>query len=377
MTTDKLYETLTFMVDADEGLRLQATLEAVTNTLATLVNAPAQPAQQSALAGALSTFSSRADELKERLTPALLSAINELGGTEFFDPAIAGDVQSSIAANAMTPSVARDFVQDLATRRSNFLAVVRQTIVGLKALGVTNEPLEPGGADLAFLIPRELFDNELGSFAKELIFLGRFLKDLSECLSGAAEPVILKGLSSSVPTIGLEAGIAVIAAVASLVDKFLQAWERIEKIRKARADIRALGLKGKAVEELTDQIETTVTEVVETSTEIALSNYKGDQARKNELRSALLRDTRRLFGQIERGLIVQFSTSADGDDTEESQATLADIDRISRSLKFPQTKDEPILLSNGEVIEGEMKVRSTSKSTKTSNTVTTKRKVPS
>jgi len=55
------------------------------------------------------------------------AAIAEIGGGEFFDPDLAEKVKASIAANAMTPSVARDFVLDVATRRAEFLRTIKTT----------------------------------------------------------------------------------------------------------------------------------------------------------------------------------------------------------------------------------------------------------
>ena len=97
-----------------------------------------------------------------------------------------------------------------------------------------------------------------------------------------------------------------IANLAQIVDSFLAAWERIEKIRNARKTIIDLGLKGTAVEELNEEITSTIDEVVEHSIDITLANYSGDGGRRNELQTALRQDTRRLFGQIERGLTIQF-----------------------------------------------------------------------
>jgi hypothetical protein len=42
-----------------------------------------------------------------------------------------------------------------------------------------------------------------------------------------------------------------VKAIDDVVDKFLSAWERIEKIRKMRAELKEIGLKGKALAELT------------------------------------------------------------------------------------------------------------------------------
>jgi hypothetical protein len=197
MTSQKLYEILKFIDALDKKLQLQTRLEAVKSSLANLVSQPAQPQYQSALATALAAFEQSAAQLRASITPSQAAVIETMGGAEFFDPSIAEKVKTSVQMNAMTPSVARDFVQELAGRRAEFLSTVRLAEENLEKLKITASTLKPGSADLAFLIPRAIFDNELARFAKELTFISRLLQHYSEALTGEAERVQLEQLSSS------------------------------------------------------------------------------------------------------------------------------------------------------------------------------------
>lgn len=368
MTTEKLFDTLSFILKTNRDLKIQTNLDAISSSLTNLVNTPAATPHQSALAAALASFSETVERLSQELTPSISIAIGELGGSEFFDPAIADKVQASISANAMTPSVARDFVQDLSTRRAAFLEDVRLTLDGLKKLGIESRQLPPGTADLAFSIPRDLFANDLSSFATELTFISRLMQHFNEALTGSTGAVELETLSSSIPTVALLASPAVIALVAHAVTKFLDAWERIERIRKLRAEISEMGMKGAAVKEMSDEITKTVSEVVEETVGVTLATYNHDPARKNELRNAIEQDVRRLFGQIERGLTVHFRAEKGGSSDEKSQLALEDIDKASRTLEFPEAEKEPLLLGTHEILEGEITVHHST--TKTTRTVT-------
>ena len=373
MTANKLYGTLTFIVALDDQLRLQTGLEQIRDTLNNLVANPAQPPQQNALAVALAEFSKSAAKISDLITPSQSSTISELGGAEFFDPSIAQGIQASISANAMTPSVARDKVHDIATRRRTFLDTVRSTIQGLKTLNIGQAALPAGSADLAFLIPRDLFNNELGDFAKELTFISRLIQEVTEGATGEREPVALESLSSSIPTITLGASLAAIAALATIVSKFLEAWERIRKIRTIRDELTEMGMKGTAVEELSEQVTTTVDEIVEQSTELILVGYNGhDVGRKNELGTAIRQDVRRLFGQIERGLTVEFHAEPKKSADENETKALNSVVEIGRQLKFPPVPNEPLLLASGEILEGEIR-RTATKKTSTTKTTTTKK----
>ncbi len=186
-------------------------------------SSPAQPQHQSALATALAEFTKSADKLAMSITPSQVGEISEMGGAEFFDPKIADKIKASISTNAMTPSVARDYAQDLATRRAAFLANVTTTLQGLEKLNIKQVSLAAGAADLAFLIPIELFDDNLGAFAKELSFIIRLIQDVWEGVTGNPEQVRLESLSSSILTIALGASVAAIATLANIVNKFLDA----------------------------------------------------------------------------------------------------------------------------------------------------------
>jgi len=251
------------------------------------------------------------------IAPSQAELIGEMGGAEFFDRSIADKVNDSIARNAMTPSVARDFVKDLASRRQEFLDTVTSTFQGLEGLKITDTRIEAGSADVAFLIPRDLFNNQVGTFAKELVFINLLIRDCSEATTGKVESVDLKELSSSVPTVALAPSARVVLALAKILNKFLDAWKRIEEIREVRGRLTKMGLKGVALEELTGQISTTVEEVVEESTSTLLIEYNGDSGRKNELSNALTQDMRRLFGQIERGLKIELHAEAKADEQDE------------------------------------------------------------
>lgn len=353
MTIESFYDTLKFAVEVDVRLRLQASLEAIRDTLNTLVTSPAHPQQQSSLASALKTFSAASQELGKALNPSQAALIAEAGGAEFFDRSIADKVKGAVSANAMTPSVARDFVQDLATRRSAFLTTVEQTLSGMATLGVSSQELAAGAVNLAFVIPRELFDNELESFAKELKFISHLIQHFGEAVTGELEPVFLEGSSSSIPTVTIAADAKVTASIATIVDKFLESWEKAEKVRRIRQELIEMGLKKQTFDDLTHQITTSVDEIVEESVHIVMSNYSRDPVRKHQLDAALRQDTRRLFGQIERGLTIQFRAKPSTNADEADKAALETVDHISRRLQYPPVATEPMLLTRGQVLEGD------------------------
>src|SRR5258708_3125751 len=248
MTSEKLYGILQFLDTLDSNLGLQRSLEEISAALQNLANSPAQPNYQGALATALAALEAAAPKLRDAISPSQLSVIKAMGGQEFFNPDIFEKVKNPVQTNGMTPAVARDFVQDLVTRRAEFLRTVRNAKQSLEKLHIRQSELDVGTADLAFLIPREIFGNHLGPLAKELTFINRLVEHYSEAITGTAQPAELEQLSSSVPTVVLMAAVPVILVIAEVVNKFLDAWGKIEKIRKLRAELSEMGLKGTALD---------------------------------------------------------------------------------------------------------------------------------
>jgi|SRR5690348_9095489 len=368
MTPQQLYGLLSHVDSLDQHLSVQAALQSIRDALNNLVSSPAQPNYQTSLASALDAFTAASIKMADSISPFQFAAIQEMGGGEYFAPDIAQKIKDSVQQNAMTPSVARDFVSNLTTRRAEFLATVRSAHQSLEKLGIKAISLQPGAADVAFIIPREMFDNELRSFAKELTFISRLIQDITEARTGKPEPVALEQLSSSIPTVGLIAPLTALQFLGLVINNYLKAWERIEKIRQMREQLAEMRLKGKtALQELTDEIKETVEEVVEDSTITVMTEYKGN---RGDLTNAIRSDMRRLFGQIERGLKVEFRTNPKGGDGED-QRILQQIASVGKDLKFPEVSKEPLLLNNGEVFEDaegtriikEMKTTTTRKTT--------------
>lgn len=371
MTTETLHDTLNYIVTADRDFQLQTSLQSVSTSLTSLVQTPAQPPVQQALAAAMSALDKATISLRADLTPSRTEHISELGGGEFFDPALSKDIRDSIAVNAMTPSVASTYVQDKLTRRATFLQNVKQTLTGMQELKLSGSVPPAGHADITFVIPRSLFDDQLEPFAKELTFISRLIKDISEAGTGKAEAPVLESLSSSTPTVAILAGVGAIKTIAEAVKAFLEVWKQVQELRDTRNKITELGLSGAAISELDDRITEVVEQVVETTTTTSIELYKGESGRRNELESAIRQNTRRLFGQIERGLVVQFRAEPD-DESDDKQDDLEAISALSRTMEFPAIASSPLLLKASQLIEGDVEKFTTTTTTKTTTRSTAK-----
>ena len=98
-----------------------------------------------------------------------------------------------------------------------------------------------------------------------------------------------------------------------------------------------MAIEGAPVDVLTEQITTAVEEVVEESTQTIIMHFPKDD------KNALSQDTHRLFGQIERGLMVEFRTQPGGkaEDKDALKASKRNSDNaLSRGGKGTLTAGE-------------------------------------
>jgi hypothetical protein len=98
---------------------------------------------------------------------------------------------------------------------------------GIRKLGIEGEKLPAGSAEMAFIVPRGIFSNELGAFAKELGFINRLVLHVSEAIDQEAKPVELGQISSSHPTITFAATIGAMTLIGEAVNDFLDAWKKV------------------------------------------------------------------------------------------------------------------------------------------------------
>jgi DNA primase len=379
MTSEKLLQTIKFLVDIDQRLSLQAILDRISSNLSSLASSPAQTTYQENLATQLEALDGATASLALELTPARVSAIEKIGAADFFNPHIAKKVREAVSQNAMTPSVARDVVESLATRRTAYVTTLEATLSGLMELGVKETTPPAGAADLSFIVPRDLFDNDLGQLAAELRYINRLLRHYGELVTGGTYTVRLEELSSSDPTISVLSTLELAEHIASTVSKLIELWKTVSEYLDARNMLTRLGLEGVALEQITDtatkKIETVIEETVEET--ITTTKYKGP--RKNELRNALLIDTRFLYGQIERGLLVEVRAQAPTSPTDDDTKSINHISELNKTMVFPSRNPHPLFLPSGipedllaDDAEIEQTVVEKKRKTKTTTTESTK-----
>lgn len=178
MTAEKLYSTLILLLELDKNLGLQRSLDSIRDALNNLVGSPESTQLQSTLTASINEFAFSASKLREAITLSQREIITRTGITEFFDTSVADQMKDCIGKNTITPSLARDFVTDMVSRRERFMQVVCGTVEALH--GLAEVMAATGPTDLVFQIPQDIFDNRSLSPAHARLLGQRILEWQSE-----------------------------------------------------------------------------------------------------------------------------------------------------------------------------------------------------
>jgi len=241
MTASRLLETLKFLTEVEKTLKIQTRLEQLASAFDGLVSS-STPASQSTLAAAMTDTENAFAQLQELMTPMRWSALDEIGVKQSFDLSIPHLIRESFAVNGMTPTVTQTLARNSATQRAASLASLNATLAGLQQLGVAPKGLGPGEAEVTIVLPKQIFDGQLGKMAKELDFLNRLLRHVSEAVTGQVEPIIVEEISSSEPTFALLGTIGLILAVGKIINTYLDAATKAVKLRALVVESRNAGV---------------------------------------------------------------------------------------------------------------------------------------
>ena len=102
-------------------------------------------------------------------------------------------------------------------KRNNFITSLDNAFSGVQTLGFSATTLTPGSAELAVLLPRALFHNELGDFKKDLRVLNNIIRTFYELANVTPEPIELKEISTSDPLMFLGVDVTVLVLLSAAV----------------------------------------------------------------------------------------------------------------------------------------------------------------
>lgn len=350
MNTDKLRELVERILEVEAKANTQTRLNQLANALANLSGTPQNIEYQTQLATALNQFASSIERFQAAFSPRDYERILELSD-EGFSLSMVEEITESIRENVMSPTVASTFVQNLHGKRNEVFTRLAELQTTLEFFHFGYVEPQPGEAELGFQIPRELFENKLPGFIKELRDLELIIKFFSEVELGKYEPAEVGSISTTDPLVFLSMAEPVAKAIGLAVSWAVATWLGVEKIRKLRAETAQL--RSFSEEEVENffgaKIKQEITAAVDSKVSEMLADSKAPQSKHAELGAHLAKALEALLAKIERGMTIELRigsapTEDDAaDETEDEVKARQELLGIQASLVFPKASDNPIL----------------------------------
>lgn len=351
MNTSRLREIVDLLLELEQKFQIQAILNEANTALQNIISQPQNPDFQKQFSNCIEQLRGSAANAREQLQPTRISLIDEIGGNKFFVIDLAGLIDDWAQKNGMTPAVTQQKLQELLNERQNYIDQITRLRDSLNAVGIKAINLGGGDAEIGILLPRELFNNELGSLIKELGEIKFILRAFSELATGTAEQIEVRQISTSDPQFFFHMSPATIALIGAAVTWVLNTWKQVEEIREARARTRKANVYTE--QELQDffdnKIKSTIAAAVESETNNLVARIVDKNERVHEQRQQLKASLELLLERIERGMTVEIRylppppiTDAAGVASAET-AAFDEFSRIAPQLIFPKTEGTPVL----------------------------------
>lgn len=352
MNTSRLLEVINLLITVEKKRKIQEALEATSAALGSLVGSPSQPTYQSEFAQSLNALRAVMNEARATFQPAQIELLDEIGATPYFLDDLASDISSWISENVATPAVAQERLRALIDEREAYLTQIRQLQTSLSSIGIKVINLNPGEAEIGFLLPRDLFENDFSHLIKELDVIRKIMRTFSEVATGSAEPIEVRQISTSDPLFFFGLDPATIALIGGAITWALHTWKQVEEIRQLRAKTSEIeSLKGSAIEKKFDEhIHLEVQKAVDHKTAELLKGVANNGGRKNEQETQIRWALESIISRVERGMKVEIRLLpppkpkvAEGEEPPQSPPVYDDLSTISKQLVFPALEGEPLL----------------------------------
>lgn len=305
MHVDALVDDLSFALKLDEDTGIAAALDKLIASFEALITNTGNADFQTNFKNDLSSFRSVVQDNFEDLTPLERDRLSEIDLINLFSTNLAERIQSIIAQNSMTPSVGINEIKVVAENRRKALQSVRNTRNGLKSLGFTGVKLVPGEPNIAFLLPRGIFDNHLSGLIKELRQVALMLRTLSE-VAGESHPEIeVKTISTTDPVFTFGAAIKLASVVGAVITWGLHTLKQVEEIKQLRASSQGSALfTDQEVEKIFGP---KIKSIVDKRVAEMIKELQTGKAsvRDKELANGLEAVLRSVLSRLERGMQVQ------------------------------------------------------------------------
>lgn len=351
MNASRLREILELLKESESRYQIQNLLSEVNGHLNSIVSAPQEPEHQKNFAATLERLRQSMGDMVATFEPAQIELIVEIGAGKYFSSDIPGDIAQSVQDNPITPAVSRDYIAQLLTDRATYLSEINQLLDNLNKIGIAVSDLEEGTAEIGFLIPRELFQDQFDQFIKQLGVINKIIREFSETATGSAQKIKVREISSSDPLLFFGLDPITIAMIGGAITWALDAWKRVAEIRDIREKASKIPtFKEADLKFFDDKIKTTIAAEIGTKAKELQRLAKDEDSRTTEERlTHITWALETLLALVERGLKVEIRSlpppPPEGADDPEAAIppVFKELNETIPQLVFPKVGGRPVL----------------------------------
>lgn len=352
MNASRLREVLELLIFCENQFGIQKKFSDFHKALAALAGNTQEQSLQQNFNTTFQDLSKSVCTMAATFQPSQVDLFEEIGADKYFVHNFPNDITQYIQENPITPTVSLQHVQILLTERAKFIETINQLVTNLDALGVVASELQEGSAEIGFLIPHELFDNEFDSLLKRLGTINNIIRFFSVIATGSAEIVEVRSISTSDPLFFFGVDASTVALLGGAVTWALHTWKQVEEIRSLRADAKKLDIFTEGDMKVFDtKIQDIVKQAVEDHVDQVLHIPEGRAStRRQEEKNNITWALETLLSFVERGMKVEIryippktaGETEDGDGTA-SSPIFSKLGDIAPKLDFPRVVGTPVL----------------------------------
>ncbi|WP_288039243.1 hypothetical protein [Acidiphilium sp.] len=352
MNTSRLLEIIEKLLSVEKDNQYQQLLNNINSSLGNMVNQPTQPAHQNSFVQALNQLRNLDEKMSLEFQPSQYSVLEEIGAKQYFISNISDKISNIVNQNAATLAVAHQKIGSLIGERQSYLNLIQQLQQNLIQIGIKTNGLNPGQAEIGFLLPRNLFQNEFEHLLKELQVVRRVIRAFSEVATGSAEPIEVRQISTSDPLFLFGLSPNTIAMLGASITWALHTWKQVEQIRQIRSQASQIPAFNEA--EINTffeaKIQQQISKAMDEQTAKILAGITDTFGRKHEQEKHIKWALESLITRIERGLSVEIrflpphvSKQKDGQEPSTIPHEFNELSEIVRELEFPRIEETHIL----------------------------------
>jgi hypothetical protein len=327
------------------------TVQRLRDALRNQTNQPQDAAAQQQVSATLQELEGLSSSPSNAFPPTWRQTLEELQIDGLLGSELLDQIREIFARNQITPAVALQEIEEIATALTELDSGLSQLLAGLDHFKVGSEVLLPGQAELGILIPRRDVDQDLARLGREFVDLQQLFGPFVEIATGSRPPFVVQTIASSDFQVFLELAPKAGALIALGLERVVAMYKSVLEIRRLRQELEDQGVPTDDLASVgnfaNNRMSAGIEEVVD---ELVTDTVVTDTGRLNELRVAVTLSLNGIANRIDKGYNIEVRASVEPlDDDSEAEVSPSDAQAVQRinlagpSMRFINTSGKPIL----------------------------------